>query len=162
MVGRGQRAVATWLAPVVTAVVATVALLAQLGDRAAVTVQQCVSGGGFAHLGVGLALLHSDPTCPDGAALGPDRGQVVGIVVMIALPVLVAHLVGLAAGVGLTARLHRLMRAVLAMIVPSLRAAGPLPSAPVARPVEAAVPALTTAEVVGGPLRRGPPRVRFA
>lgn len=153
---------ATWLAPVAVAVVAAFALLAQLGDRASVTVQQCVSAGSFARLGVGLALLHSEPTCPHGVAVGPDQGQVIGIVVMIALPVLLAHLVGVAAGVGITARLHRVVRAFLAMVVPSLRAAAPLPSAPVARPVEVPVARPVTAEVVGGPLRRGPPRVRFA
>ncbi len=163
MLGGGQRAVATWLAPVALVVVTTVALLAQLGERASVSVQQCVTGGGFARLGVGIALLHTDSTCPDGVAMGPANQQVIGIVVMIALPVLLAHLVGLAAGVGIAARLHRMVRAVLAMILPSLRVAAPLPSTPQpARPVEAVLRRPTTAAVVGGPLRRGPPRVRFA
>lgn len=163
MLGRGQRAVATWLAPVALAVVTTVALLAQLGERASVTMQSCVDGGGFSRVGVGFALLHAEPTCPDGVAMGPSHQQVIGIVVMIALPVLLAHLVGLAAGVGIAARLNGVLRAVLAMIVPSLRVAAPVASTPQpARPVEAVLRRPASAVVVGGPLRRGPPRVRFA
>ena len=46
-------------------------------------------------MGLRLALLRSDLTCPSGTyAIGGDTGQVVGLVVVVALPLLLAHLVG--------------------------------------------------------------------
>lgn len=164
-VGRGAtRTVATWFAPVAAALLAIAALVGQLADRATVSVLQCVPGGGLGRLGVGLALLRADERCPQGElALGGDQRQVMGVVVVVALPALVAHLAGALAGAGALARLQRLLRAVLAMLVPALRAPVVVaPTEPAARTVEVPADRPVSRVVVGVPQRRGPPQVRFA
>lgn len=146
-------------------------LLASLGTGAgllarqgALLVHQCVSAGGFGRFGLSLALLRVDAACPNGTYGVGDGQRVIGVVVAVALPVLLAHLAAASLGVGLTAHLHRALRALVATLV---RVRRPL-AEPVALPVVPALPAEApvrrprTADVAGGPWRRGPPEVRFA
>jgi len=156
--------VATWLAPVAVAVLALAALAGQVADRATVSVLQCVPGGGLARVGVGLALLRADERCPEGElALGGDQRQVMGVVVVVALPALAAHVAGALAGAGVLARLQRVLRVVLSMLVPALRAPEAVaPVEPTTRAVEVPADRPVARVVVGVPQRRGPPQVRFA
>lgn len=167
MVGHGRkaaRASALVLVPAAVVVLAVAAIVAQLADRATLTVQQCVSGTGLARFGVGLALLRTDDACPHGTlALGGDQRQVMGVVIMVALPVLAGHLAAAVAGIGVLARLHRLLRTVLGMLIPALRTPVVVEvQQPVGLAVEAPVDRPTSRVVVGVPQRRGPPQLRFA
>lgn len=155
---------AAWLAPVAVAVLAVVALAGRFGDRATVSMLQCVPGGGLARVGLGLALLRADDGCPQGElALGGDQRHVMGVVVVVALPVLAGHLAGALAGAGLLARLQRALRAALAMLVPTLQAPEVVtPALPSAGPVEVPAGRPVCRLVVGVPQRRGPPLVQFA
>lgn len=167
MAGHGRkatRATALVLAPVALLLLAVAAIVAPLAERASVTVEQCVSGTGLARLGVGLALLRADDACPHGTlALGGDQRQVMGVVVMVALPVLAGHLVAAVAGIGVLARLHRLVRTVLGMLIPALRApaVARVPE-PVGLTVEVPVDRPVSRVILGVPARRGPPQLRLA
>ncbi len=151
------------LAPVIAVLGVLAVAITRAAEGTSVTVHQCVSGGGFARFGVRLALLHPDDACPQGElALGGDQRQVMGVVVLVAVPVLLGHVAGVLAGVGVLARLSSALRAVLALLVPSLR----VPElAPVEEPrlaVEVPVERAESRLVVGTPWRRGPPQVQFA
>lgn len=149
----------------------TLGLLALLGAGAVLAMQQgtvlvhrCVSAGSLGRFGVSLALLRDDAACPAGT-YGVGEGQrVIGVVVAIALPVLVAHLLGAGLGVGMAARLHRLVRAAIGVVL-GLR---PWPAEPVVLPVapglavDVPVVAPRTRAVPGGPWWRGPPEVGIA
>lgn len=165
MTGRGRRGVLAWLAPALVVAVAGIAGALHLAGRGALSVQQCVPGTGVGRLGLGLALLRVDEVCPRGTlAVGGDQRQVIGVVVVVALPVLAAHLAGATLGVGLLARLHGLLRVLVAALGSlglHLPTGAPLVSA-VREQVDVAVEAPTSRVVVGVPQRRGPPRVSFA
>ncbi|WP_035063180.1 hypothetical protein, partial [Cellulomonas bogoriensis] len=106
-----------WL--VLAAAIAVVgALGVALARSGAVLLHQCVSGEGLVGtLGVRLALLHADSACPTGTlALGVDGRQVAGIVVIVALPVLLAHVGALALGLGALGRLGALARRVAGVL----------------------------------------------
>lgn len=94
-------------------VLAVTAALAFVVGRAPVLVHQCVAGDGLVGtLGLRLALLRPDASCPSGTlALGPDGAQAAGIVVMVAAPVLLLHLVLAGTGAGLLAVAAALVRA---------------------------------------------------
>ncbi|MHA7133542.1 hypothetical protein [Oerskovia turbata] len=98
-------------------VVGTVMLLA---DRGFSIVHQCVPApGGWAAAGIHLALLRESATCPAGtAALGGDPVRVVTVVGVLALPVLLAHLALLLAGVGLAAMALRVRDRLTAVLGP--------------------------------------------
>lgn len=127
-----------------------------------VLVHQCVAAEGtVGALGLRLALLRQDAACPSGSlAVGGDSRQVIGVLVLVALPVLVAHLVAAAAALGLLARVRSGVRtAVRALTGLVLRPepVRPVPARP-SRPVLArlvVVPA--DGPTLGSPLRRGPP-----
>lgn len=153
----------------VLAVLATLTVLltgaALLAQQGAVVVHQCVSAGAFGRLGVGLSLLRTDAACPAGQLGVGDGRRVVGLVVAIAAPVLLAHLAGALLGVGAVARLHRALRALVVAVRALPRVAGPVgvpvvaprPGAvdvPVRRPRARAVP--------HGQWWRGPPEVGLA
>lgn len=150
---------------------AALAVLALLGAGATVLLQQgallvheCVTAGALGRFGVSLALLRESAACPAGS-YGIGEGQrVIGVVVAIALPVLLAHLVGAGLGVGLAARLNRLVRAAVDVV----RGLRPRPAEPVAVPVARVVPVdvpVVTPRaraVPGGPWWRGPPAAGIA
>ena len=150
---------------------AALAVLALLGAGATVLLQQgalmvhqCVTAGAFGRFGVSLTLLRESGACPSGSyALGGGH-RVIGVAVAIALPVLLAHLVGAGLGVGLASRLNRLVRAAVDVV----RGLRTRPAEPVALPVAWAVavdvPVLTprARAVPGGPWWRGPPAVGIA
>jgi hypothetical protein len=158
------RVIARWLAPVAVVALALAGAAVQLADRASISVLQCVPGTGLARFGVTLALLRQDDACPHGSlALGGDQRQVLGVVIMVALPVLVAHLMGAVVGIGVLARLHRVLRAAFALLVPVLRVPATVPTPePFVLAVDVPVDPPTSRVVVGVPQRRGPPQVRFA
>lgn len=89
----------------------------QLGRLGTLVVHQCVADGGFGRLGLRLALFRVDAACPDGTlALGGDQHQVMAVVIAVAVPVLVGHLLGACLGLGALAHLRRLTRAALALL----------------------------------------------
>ena len=120
-----QRRPGLTLAPVALALATLVAGAAMLSRQGALTVHQCVPGDGTAGwLGLRLALLRADVACPTGSlAVGGDSRQIMGVVVTVALPVLLAHLAGVGLGLGLLARVRTIVRSaagVLAAVLPRL------------------------------------------
>lgn len=158
-------------ARVLGALVGTVAALGVLAvvlrEHTAVVVHQCVPGEGLAGwLGLRLALLRPDAACPDGAlALGADGRHVVGVTVMVALPVLLAHLAGAGIGVGTARVLGRTVRGAVGLVVRVLRR---IPSRVAPFLVGSRAPVVTAqrgphGDVVGRVRwRRGPPVGAFA
>jgi hypothetical protein len=160
--GTRARAVAQ-LAPALAAVAVFVGLM-RLADQTAVTVHQCVSVAGLGRLGLGLALLRVDDSCPAGSlAVGGDQRQVLGVVVLVALPSLASHLMAAGAGLGVLARTCHAVRAVLRTLVPTVRAPGG-PSRIDVPSIAIDVPRPTprSRAVVGVPWWRGPPQLRTA
>lgn len=153
------------------AIPAALALLALLGAGATVLLQQgalmvhqCVAAGSLGRFGVSLTLLRDSAACPAGS-YGVGEGQrVMGVVVAIALPVLLTHLLGAGLGVGLASRLNRLVRAAVDVV----RGLRPRPAVTVVLPVAHAlavdvpVVAPRARAVPGGPWWRGPPAVGIA
>ncbi len=150
---------------------AALAVLALLGAGATVLLQQgalmvhqCIAAGSLGRFGVSLSLLRDNAACPAGS-YGVGEGQrVMGVVVAIALPVLLTHLLGAGLGVGLVSHLNRLVRAAVDVV----RGLRPRPADAVAMPVAHAV-AVDVPVVVpraravpGGPWWRGPPAVGIA
>lgn len=147
---------------------AMVALLAAgafvLVQQGSLMVHQCVTAGALGRFGVSLALLRDDAACPAGSYGVGDGQRAIGVVIAIALPVLLAHLVGAGLGVGLASRLHRLVRVAVAVV----RGLRPRPADPVVVPVvrlvavDVPVVAPRARAVPGGPWWRGPPEVGIA
>src|SRR5665647_509350 len=167
MAGRGQRRVWAWLAPAVVAAAALLSGAMGLAEQGTLTVQQCVSGAGLGRFGLGLALLRVDEACPDGTlAVGGGQRQVIGVVVVVAMPVLDANLAGATHGLAALARLHRLLR-LLRAVVAGLGARSRRPAAPPPLPaqvrvaVDAPVDPPTSRAVLGVPWWRGPPPVSY-
>lgn len=143
------------------ALVAVLGSLAVAAWRAPVLVHQCVAGDGLAgSLGLRLALLRADATCPTGVAVGADGAQAAGVVVMVAAPVLLLHVTLAGTGAGLMALAAALVRAlgrVLGRIAPVVPARVRLPllaRAPRAAAHESPVLASWLLPTVG---LRGPP-----
>jgi len=150
---------------VLGAALATVTVAALLVGRGALTVTQCVSGAGLGRLGLGLALLRVDEACPSGTlAVGGDQHQVMGVVVVVALPVLTANLLGATLGIGVLRRLGGMVRVLVAALgALRLRLPRPVSLPPAAtQQVEIPVEVPTTRAVVGVPWWRGPPQVGCA
>ncbi|MDO8106640.1 hypothetical protein Q6348_05445 [Isoptericola sp. b441] len=132
----------------------------------AILVHQCVAGDGMAGaLGLRLALLRPDAACPSGAlAVGGDSRQVMGVLVVVALPLLLVHLLGLTMAAGLLARIGLAVRTVVRVLAGLVRRPEPArPALPrCARPVPAGLlRGAVEGAPVGSPLLRGPP-LRFA
>jgi hypothetical protein len=110
-------------------------------------------------------MLRVDEACPYGTlAIGGDRQQVLGVVVVVALPVLLGNLAGAALGIGVLARLRGILSALLALLgALRRRPSSPAPLPAVVR-VRVDVPEDRPASraVVGVPWWRGPPQVSFA
>lgn len=148
---------------------AALAAVAGLLERAlahgGLVVQQCVEPNQVgAWFGLHLALLRLSPDCPgDSLALGPDRQQVVTVVVSVAAPVLLAHLAALVAGIGVVRVLRRAGHAVMALLAGLLRrlpaatgvVVGPRPAPATLEHVLLPPPRA----VLAAPTRRGPPLV---
>lgn len=101
-----------WAAAVLGAFAALLAGVAAFSRHAEVLVHQCVADGTAGAIGLRLALLRQDAACPSGQlAIGGEPRQVVGVVVLIALPVLALHLAGMLAGAGLLVRVRAGLRA---------------------------------------------------
>lgn len=151
-------------APQLIAATSVLAVLVALVRHGSVLVHQCVTGDGAAGwLGLRLALLRLDPACPDGGlAVGGDGHQVMGVVVMVALPALLAHVAAAGIGLSLLARLRGAVHAAVALLSAVVRAL-PVPVRVVVRRVRLALadvepPVLI--DVVGSAWsRRGPPLV---
>ncbi len=162
-VARARRSGAA-LAPVLAVLALVGAGALVLVQQGALMVHQCVTAGSLGRFGVSLALLRDDAACPAGSYGVGDGQRVLGVVVAIALPVLVAHLVGAGVGLGVASRLHRLVRAAVGVVL-GLR---PWPAEPVALPVGRSVvvdvPVVVprARAVPGGPWWRGPPEVGLA
>lgn len=152
---------ATFGAPVALLAAAATALVRE----GAVLVHQCVTGDGAAGwLGLRLALLRMDGDCPSGTlAVGGDSRQVMGVVAIVALPVLLTHLAGLGVGLGLVALLRRLLSgavAVLRAVAPRLPVARPMVVAPRRAPITVTCQAMVDRLVTSSLHRRGPPALQ--
>ncbi|NTW40832.1 MAG: hypothetical protein HGA44_13280 [Cellulomonadaceae bacterium] len=161
-----SRHVAALVAGVV-AVIGGAGAAAALARHGALLVHQCLPGDGTAgFLGLRLALLRVDSACPGATlAVGGDTRQVAGVVVLVALPVLLVHLVALAAGVGVLARLRQLVRSVATVLRGAVRtrpAAALVMVRRVRAAVESAHPTPRGRVSVESPWRRGPPLVATA
>lgn len=160
--GRG-RSLAARVRPsaVAGAVVLLTAAVALVG-RAEVLVHQCVAGDGMAGwLGLRLALLRADVDCPSGTlAVGADGRHVAGLLVVVALPVLLAHLAVAATGLAVLAALRGAVRAVVEAVGALVRRV-PRPVRVLVVRARAAVAVVVRRAVAatgrGGVLRRGPP-----
>lgn len=164
MAGSRARRAGTSTLPVLALLAALVAAASHLMAQGALAVHSCVPGTGAGALGLRLALLRADAACPSGTlAVGGDQRQVIGVVVVVALPALAAHLVGAMLGLGIAARLHGVLSAAVAALGRRLRAPEPrgVPVRP-HLPVDATVLRPRHACAVAMPLRRGPPDLRFA
>jgi len=100
-------------------------LAAVLDGRAQLALHACLPGDGpVGWLGLRLALLRSSVDCPDGAlALGGSTSRSALVVVSVAVPVLLAHVVAAVCGASLSALATRAasgLRAVLAAVWPRL------------------------------------------
>lgn len=97
------------LVPAVAALCAA-GITSQLTRLGGLVVHQCVPDAGFGWLGMRLALLRVDTVCPNGSlAVGGDQRQVLEVVIAVAVPALVGHLVVGCLGIGVVARLRRLV-----------------------------------------------------
>ncbi|EYR62114.1 hypothetical protein N866_11655 [Actinotalea ferrariae CF5-4] len=148
------RVAAAWLA--------LLAGVTALGAHAPVLVHRCLPADGLTGgLGIRLALLRPDADCPSGTlAVGGEPGQVMGLLVLVAVPVVVAHLLSLLAAAAVVAGAGVLVRAVGAVLGAVLPTLPGRPRAVVDRPH--AVVATVVREVVrpvldAAALRRGPP-----
>lgn len=160
---RGARAEG-WLAPALTAVVALASGVGLVAQQATVLVHQCVSAGTVGRIGLTLALLRTDAACPAGTVGVDDGRRVVGVVVAVALPVLLAHVAAALVGVGAVAWLHRALRGVLAAVrvLPRGAAEPALPVVAPRLPVEVPVHLPGARLLAGARWRRGPPQVGLA
>lgn len=130
---------------------AAAALVVALAGPAQLAWHSCMPGAGpLSWLGVRLALLSSSTDCPEGAfAVGGTSASGALVVVSVAVPTLLVHLVAVAGGVSLSALLARAAAGISLVLGAVLRA---LPRAPRVRWVRAAV-------VVGRSPVRPPGRV---
>lgn len=96
-------------------VLAAVALVAvavgALAEHGAVLVHRCVApGGALEWLGLRLALVRAGE-CPDGqVAVGGDGQQVLTLVVGVAVPVLLAHVLATLGGLGVATAVRSVLR----------------------------------------------------
>ena len=143
------------------------ALIGALAGPAQLVVHTCVPGtSSLGWLGLRLALLRSSVDCPNGSlALGGSVAQSALVVISIAIPTLLAHLLALAGGVSLSAVLARAASAARRVLGAALWV---LPAAPRARCTPAALVAhrdLAVArawELTGRHGNRGPPALSAA
>lgn len=131
--------------------VAVVALVGVLAARAQLVLHACLPGEGpLGWLGLRLALLRTSVDCPEGSlALGGSTARSALVVVSIALPTLLVHLLAATCGVSLSALLARAASGIREVLGAGLRV---LPGAPRAPWVRAAL-------VVGRDLAMVPTRV---
>ncbi|WP_188484633.1 hypothetical protein [Cellulomonas carbonis] len=142
------------------------ALVALLAD-AEVLVHRCVAGDGMAGwLGLRLALLRTDVECPSGTlAVGGDGRQVAGVLVVVALPVLLAHLGVAATGLAVLAALRGAVRDLtdaLRAVVRRVPGAASVVLVRARLAVASTVAAPSAVGGSGGVLRRGPPALAAA
>ena len=138
-----------------------------LSERGLALASGCLSDRlGLGWWGTHLAMVRVSPDCPDGTfALGADPAVAAGVVVSVALPALLAHLLALLAGVGTMSAARSAFVAVQRLLGRAALRALPrpvrLPDAElrprVARPGPDRVPPAPRLALV--PVRRGPPRV---
>ena len=128
----------------------------------ALVVHQCLPVNGVSGwLGVQLALLRPDSDCPSGAlAVGGDPHHAVGVIAMVALPVLLAHVVGAGGWLGLAAMLRALIAGTVALlraVTPALPAGGEIVWSWRALPVATIAFEALDRLAAGCLWRRGPP-----
>ncbi|NCT92538.1 hypothetical protein GXB85_16505 [Cellulomonas sp. APG4] len=151
------------LAPVLAVLAPVVAWLMRDG---AVLVHRCVSDGAAGQLGLRMALVRTEVDCPSGLALGAEGRTVTAIALMVAVPVLLAHLAGACAGLGTAA----VVASALAAVARVLGARRRLPArdvavGPVDEPRTAVLGRTWSVVPVGAgraPWRRGPPALALA
>lgn len=141
-------------------------LLAWLTRDGAVLVDRCVADGAAGQLGLRMALVRTEVDCPSGLALGAEGRTVTAIALMVAVPVLLAHVVGACAGLGVAAVVGSALAAVARVL--GARRRGPVREVAVGLVAEPPVPVpgqMWSVVPVGtgcAPWRRGPPALAFA
>lgn len=164
----GSGAAARRRAPVglVAVVLALLAGVAALAAHAPVLVHRCLPADGLTGAaGIRLALLRPDADCPSGTlAVGGEPGQVLGLLVLVAVPVVVAHvLTALAAacvlaGAGILLRAVGALASTLAGAVVAALPGSPGPVVDRPRAVVATAARLAVRPVLDAAVpRRGPP-----
>ncbi|MDR1295648.1 MAG: hypothetical protein LBK59_11990 [Bifidobacteriaceae bacterium] len=145
-----------------------VALGATLFARAGFQLTSCIeTPGATGWLGTRLALVHADPSCDPGAMMpGGAPAQVLTVLACVTLPVLLAHLCGGLAAIGLVQRSVRAVARVRGAIVRRPHqmprpVAIPAPRR-VALPVEPVLSPLTPRPVLAVLALRGPPMLAAA
>lgn len=151
------------LAPVLAVLAPALAWLARDG---AVLVHRCVADGAAGRFGLRMALVRTEVDCPSGLALGAEGRTVTAIALMVAVPVLLAHLVGACAGLGAAAVVGAALAAVARVLgarrrVP-VRAVGFGPVAEPRVPVLGRTWSVVPVGTGRAPWRRGPPAYAFA
>jgi len=134
------------------------------------SMQRCVTPDhGLAWLGLHLELLRNDPGCgPGHYALNAGSGAAPRIVLMVALPSLLANLATVLSAAGVWAALHTVLArsaVVIGRLWPRLPPTYPAPAAPLAAPPATWVPGrlLLSWQLDHSPVRRrGPPPLRTA
>lgn len=148
------------LAPVVMALGPVAWFLAQDG---ALLVHRCVADGAAGRLGLRMALVRPELDCPSGLALGVDGSRAVTVALVVAVPVLLAHLAGAGLGLGAATLVSRLLGSVARVL--GRRARRLVAAVPVVLADRLRVPAVGSSWSVvpvgatGAPWRRGPPVV---
>lgn len=146
-------------AALAAALVAVVTVLASAG---ALLVHPCLPGDGLVGaVGLRLAVVGPDAECPVGTlAIGADGAQAARLVVLVALPVLVAHLTAALAGLSVLVAARSLWRGVRSAVL-SLARRLPVAARVVRRAVRTLPPARAGEPVVRPAVadvrRRGPP-----
>lgn len=149
-------------APLAGALLGVLALAVALTGPAQVVLHSCVPGEGrLGWLGLRMALLRTSVDCPDGTlAWGGSGADSAIVVISVAVPTLAVHALAVASGVSVSALLARAAAGIRVVLGAVLRA---LPAAPRAPWVRATLVVgrdqaqVSTRELTGRHLDRGPP-----
>ena len=149
-------------APLAGALLGALALAAALVGPAQIVLHGCVPGEGrLGWLGLRMALLRTSVDCPEGAlAWGGSGADSAIVVVSVAVPTLLVHVLAVASGMSMSALLARAASGLRVVLGAVLRA---LPAAPRAPWVQATLVVgrdqvqVSTRELTGRHLDRGPP-----
>lgn len=153
--------------PPLAAVALTIAVAGALAGPGRLVLHACVPGAGApGWLGLRLALLRASVDCPDGfLAVGGTGASGALVVVSVAVPALLVHLLAVACGLSLSALLARTASGIAVVLGGVLRVLPGATHAPWTRPADVAYWALAwtpTRVPVGRHPDRGPPRAASA
>jgi hypothetical protein len=149
-----------WQAGLALALAVCAPLLLALVSGTA-TVHCVPATGGWVQAGLSLALLGPDEACPPGTVtIGASTGQVLTVVVAVAVPAVLAHLALLTGAAGVLGAARSVVVAAARRLIRRLRPRPVgLPVVPCLAVVLAVLPAPVPGDAWRRPYRRGPPAV---